>query len=396
MPNIRRAARLSLLVLLFLPFTFAPGAAASALGARIYGNRHYSDETVAQQAGLGFSPRPKIREIRERLEATGYYSSVRVEEENGVLQILVREKRPDFLLPFFARSGEHASYGLAGGALGLGGSSAMLLGRAQFGTGSRAASLYYRDEHFGDSLWITSATAEYESALHDVYEGRKVARRFRDEMAGLTLLGGRHLGPSLALQADVHLERHRFERLEGGVEQGTMVSHRLSALWGRLYGRDGLESGYLLKPYVEVTAPWSSFSFVQAGLSGQASLFRRGDLAWITRSRAEIGRDLPLFQQFELGGPSLRGYPAQSFRANGYAASANDLFLTSWALGSSLQLRPLLFLDYAYVQRAGRVGTGGGLQLYFRNVAVPAVQFYAGYGFHPKGFAISAAIGPQI
>jgi hypothetical protein len=36
------------------------------------------------------------------------------------------------------------------------------------------------------------------------------------------------------------------------------------------------------------------------------------------------------------------------------------------------------------------------LNMYFKKISLPAVQLYAGYGFHPKSFAVIAVAGPQF
>jgi hypothetical protein len=229
-----------------------------------------------------------------------------------------------------------------------------------------------------------------------VYAGRSVLRSTTNEATSFTLNTGYHLSPDLLLQFDTHIEGHRFELLDGTYSHGRQVSHRLLAEYGSYYLNEGLARGAKIRPYIEFTNPLSDYKFFQLGIFGQASALLLGDFNWITRPRLEHGSPLPRYQLFELGGARLRGFPAQSFRAESYVSWQNDLLLTSFRLGNKLILRPLAFADWAYVENSGHTGLGAGLQLYFRKVAVPALQLYAGYGLPPKGFSISAAIGPQI
>jgi hypothetical protein len=85
----------------------------------------------------------------------------------------------------------------------------------------------------------------------------------------------------------------------------------------------------------------------------------------------------------------------QEFRGNSYVSVQNDMLLTSWEVWK-FKFRPLVYGDWAYVELAGRTGIGGGIQLYLPDVAIPAVQVFAGYGFNPNGFAITGSIGPQF
>ena len=111
--------------------------------------------------------------------------------------------------------------------------------------------------------------------------------------------------------------------------------------------------------------------------------------------RFEAGSPLPRYQQFELGGTRLRSFPTQFLRTSRYAAIQNDFLLTSWDVWK-LKLRPMLYADFAYAERGGRTGVGAGLQVYFRQVAMPALQVHGGYGFNPKGVSMMASIGPQF
>ncbi len=361
----------------------------------IYGNHIYDDAAILKIAGIDYPVDLSALEMQHKLETTGYFSRVRVTRNETTITIVVREKTPWFLFPYFNSDSNKKIYGIAGGMMGLNGGQSMIIGRGQMGGTNRAASFLFRDEFFLESFWILGASFDYEKADHDVFAGRDAVARVPNKSANFTLQAGYHLQPDLIVEFDTHIEQHKFEESPGNISSGMQLSHRIFAEYGAYYLNEGLARGVLIKPYFEFTNPWSRYQFYQFGMFAQKSAYLQGDFNWITRPRFEYGAPLPFYQRFELGGAKLRGFPSQIFRAEAYSSVQNDFLLTSWDLGK-IKIRPILFADFAYVENGGRSGVGGGLQVYFRQVAVPAIQIYGGYGFHPNGFALSAAIGPQI
>lgn len=361
---------------------------------RVFGNYVYDRETILNIIGTDLDETLSTAEMQQRLETTGFFSRVRVSEQNGRVNILVTEKHPWFALPYFSRIADRSIYGVAGGITGIAGKHAMLLARAHTGTSSKAASFLYRDEFFMDSLWMMGLTFDYEKSFDDVYKDRLVERRIFNKAANWNLQVGYHLRPDLNIQFDTHIENHHFD-LPNAPSKGYQVSHRIFLEFGNFFLNEGISKGYKIKPYIEVTNPLSDYQFYQLGVFGQKSVYLSGDFNWVIRPQAEYGRPLPHYQQFELGGSKLRGFPSQMFRDQGYVSIQNDFLLTSLDV-KLLKLRPLAFVDWAYIDRGGRTGVGLGLQAFFKKVAMPALQLYAGYGFHPSGFSFIAAIGPQL
>jgi outer membrane protein assembly factor BamA len=361
----------------------------------LYGNRIYDDETIFKASGLDYDKPITLNEIRQKLETTGYFSSVRVTQVGNEITIKVQEKNPWFILPYFSSDSGRRVYGVAAGWLGIAGENTMFLGRYQKGSQSTAGSAVLKDDFFLDTFWITGLTLDYENALHDVYRERSVVRRMQNKATMFTHHLGYHLEPNLIVQFDTHFEKHLYEELSSHYTKGDHWSHRVFLEYGLLYVNEGITRGYKVKPYFEFTNPWSDFDFYQLGFFATRSMFLRGNFNWIMRPRAEYGNPLPRYQQFELGGHKLRGFPSQVFRAQSYAAVQNDVLLAVWDM-KYVKLRPMVFVDWAYIERGGRTAAGAGLQVYFRQVAVPAIQIYGGYGFRPKGFSLSAAIGPQF
>lgn len=132
------------------------------------------------------------------------------------------------------------------------------------------------------------------------------------------------------------------------------------------------------------------------GAAGGGERLPTGDLNWIVRPKWEAGVGLPRYQLFELGGPKLRGYSFQTFRTDHYFAVQNDFVPVALRLGNALTMRPFAFADWAYIDDGGRTGAGVGVRLFFRHVAVPALEISGGYGFRPAGFSIAAAVGPAL
>lgn len=340
--------------------------------------------------------------IRKRLMNTGLLSEVVFQEnksgdESGNrLVVHVVEKGTFFALPFFSIDAESTLYGLTAGKAGFFGEHGNIVGRYQMGTNNREASFLVKDEAVAGSPWILGGSFDYEDAQHSVFKGRTVSRRYSNQYVGGSFQTGVRLSPGLLLGFNTYLERHRFEELHGAFTQGIQLSHRAFVEIGEYYVDEGLGDGAVVRPYVEISNPFvDDFQFQKTGFSSQISLLRRGNLNWIARPQGQIGFNLPRYQLFELGGATLRSFPKQQFRDRSYGAVQNDLLLAAWDLWM-LKLRPMAFVDASWIEDSLRTGIGVGLHVYFRKVAIPAVQFFAGYGLNPDGLSISAAIGPQL
>lgn len=370
--------------------------AAEPLSVHFFGNQVYDDATIARLAGLDFSTALTNEEIRQKLETTGFFSRVRVWREGNSLRILVLEKTPWFLFPLAARDSGKFLYGLGGGITGIAGSSAMALGRYQQGSGTKGASFMVRDDYFLDSLWILSASVDYEHSLRDEFRDRLVIERWQNKALNLSFQAGYHLRDDLVLQINHNVERHHFSPGPGRpASRGTLLSRRFLLEYGRLYVNEGLSQGFKMRPYAEWSFWGSDYRFYQLGAAAQASLYLDGDWNFVTRPRVEFGRPLPRFQQFQLGGANFRSFPMQAFRVQSYAVVQNDFFF--WSFDTKrLVFRPIVYGDVAYVQKGISAGVGAGLYVYFRQVAMPALSLYGGYGFRPNGFSFSAAVGPQF
>ncbi|MGK5084697.1 hypothetical protein WDW37_15490 [Bdellovibrionota bacterium FG-1] len=162
-----------------------------------------------------------------------------------------------------------------------------------------------------------------------------------------------------------------------------------------LFLRGPLARGKAVRTYFEISDPASFFHFLKLGASGQASLLMVREFDWIIRPRFEMGSEMPRYQLFELGGGSLRSFPTQEFRGASYFSIQNDLLITSADIWK-FKVRPLVYVDWAWVQNSGHTGIGTGFQLYLHDIAVPALQFFLGYGFNPDGFGTTVTIGPQF
>lgn len=361
----------------------------------VFGNASLQNDTVVRMSGLYQDPRLSAAELRKRLLTPGMFSRVQVFRDEKHVTIYLQEKTTWFVLPYFSKDSSATTYGLAFGKYTFFHRDASVVGRYQVGTGDHEASLLVRDETLFDTPWMVGASADYEDALHRVYSGRSVQTRTLNQMAGGSLQVGYKVTPYLSFALNNYIERHRFEELSGEYFKGVQWTHRFITDYSKFYVNEGLSEGFGGRAYFEHTNPAGTFHFWKAGLSGQAGLYKNGNLNLITRGRAEFSPSLPRYQLFELGGGKLRGYPAQEFRDRYYVSVQNDLLLTSLSVWQ-LRFRPLIYTDWAFVSSSGRTALGAGFQVFLKNVAVPAIQFFAGYGFNPNGFEMSASIGPQI
>lgn len=361
----------------------------------VKGNKVLSDQSIGNISGINQVPDLSAREVKERLRSTSLFSEIHAARDQDALTIFVREKTSWFALPYFSSDSDSKIFGAAAGKSGLWGDDGSLVGRYQAGTGDREASLLLRDEYTLGTFWIAAVSFDYEDSLHRVFKEREISTRTLNHYAGGSIQAGYHLTPYLSLGFNTYIEQHRFEELNGEYFEGIQVSHRLLGNLSNLSLNEGLTTGLAVQLYIESSDPLSDFRFRKYGILSQLGVFRYGNLNWITRPRLEGGAALNRYQLFELGGGKLRSFPSQNFRGALYFSTQNDLLLASIDVWK-LKLRPLLYTDWAFIQSSGRTGFGAGFQVFFRDVAVPALQFFAGYGFNPNGFSASAAIGPSL
>lgn len=363
-----------------------------------FGNHAMTDEALLHITGLKDVNDMSADEIRSRLQTSGLFSAVEVYRYDNTVTIYVREKTTWFVVPYLSKDAAASIYGLAFGKATLYGRDARLVGRYQVGTGNREASLLLKDSSAFNTRWQLGGSFDYEDALHREFggrTGREVIHRTRNEYIGGSFQVGYRFHPYWLLGVNNYAEHHRFEELSGQFRSGLQWSHRLITEYNRFYVNEGLSDGVAANAYFESTNPVSRFDFRKIGGGVQWGAFRRNRFNWIIKGKMEYGNRLPRYQLFELGGGRLRSFPNQIFRGALYGTVQNDVLLTSvnfWVL----RLRPLVYLDWGYAQGGGRTGLGTGFQVYVRDVAIPAVQFFAGYGFHPNGFTVAASIGPNI
>ena len=378
--------------ILFITMLFAAEAAKEV---RIEGDRKLEPKTIRKMTGLEQDPSLSTTEVKQRLQNSNLFNEVRTTRDDNVMNIRVSEKGTWFVVPYFSSDPNSKIFGIAGGISSLFGDNASAIARLQTGTANREATLLVRDEFFLGSLWILGVSLDYEDALHRIFRDREIVHRTENEYHGGSFQTGYHLTPHLTLGFNSYIEQHRFEQPAGPYDKGLQVSHRLLVDWTDFYLEEGLARGAGMRAYFEQSNPGSDFQFRKYGLSSQASVYRAGNFNWIARPRFEAATPIPRYQLFELGAGRLRSFPMQIFRDSSYVAFQNDVLLTSFDVWK-IKLRPLVYADWAFVEKSGRTGVGGGFQVFFSEVTVPALQFFGGYGFNPRGFTISAAIGPQI
>lgn len=384
-----------LLLILSLSAAASVAAELAPLNVEVYRNRALDDASIIKISGIDQDPTISAVEVQRRLQTTSLFSEVSVTRDASSMLIIVKEKTNWFAIPYFSSGSNSTIYGLALGKSSVLGQNGNILARYQFGTGNREGSILIRNEFMMNTRWSLGVSFDYEDALHRIYRAREVVQSTNNQYHGGSLQLGYHLTPYTTFGLNTYVERHRFEEPLGNYVVGVQLSHRLSAELGNFYVNEGLTRGKAVKAYFESTGPTSDFGFRKFGVAAQISAFLKSEFNWIIRPKFEASTPLPRYQLFELGGHRLRSYPAQIFRDRDYVSVQNDVLLTSWDVWK-LKVRPLVYGDWGFVQSSGRTGLGGGVQVYLRDVAVPAVQIFAGYGFNPKGFSTSASIGPQF
>lgn len=364
----------------------------------VFGIRQMKPDVLVNMIGIEQKPEMSAEEIKSRIQTSGLFSAVEVHRVEDLVTIYVREKTTWFVVPYFSKDAAISTYGIAFGKATLNGTDARVVGRYQLGTGDRTASLFFRDAGIFNTRFGLGASLEYDDSFKREFggaNGREVIHRTRSQNKGGSLQATYRLSPYWSIGLNNYIEKRRFEELSGEFRSGVQWSHRAFGEYNKFYVNEGLSEGHMVRLYTETTNPVSDFSFRKHGFFTQHGLLRYGDFNWIGRLRGEYSASLPRYQLFELGGGRLRSFPNHQFRDRSYGTVQNDFLLTSlnvWVL----RIRPLLYADWAYIENGGRTGVGTGFQIYIRDVAVPAVQLFLGYGFHPNGFAAAAAIGPNI
>lgn len=361
----------------------------------VFGNVTFKDETVIRMSGLEQDPNLSAAEVRKRLQTSNIFTEVTVVRDESQVSIYVREKATWFIVPYFSKDSVQTIFGIAFGKYTFFGQDANILGRYQKGTDNQEASLLFRDETLFDHRWVLGASLDFEDSLRRTFEKRVVSKRTENQYHGGSLQVTYRISPLYSLHLNNYIERHRFAELDGQIFSGLQWSSRLIAEYNGFFIEEGLSEGLQTRLFIERTNPLSDFQFFKVGTLSQAGLFRHGNLNWVVRAKAEWGPHLPRYQLMELGGGRLRGFPAQQFRDNFYGKIQNDFLFASLGFWK-LHFRPLIYTDWAFIQNSGRLAAGSGFQVFLREVAIPAVQFFVGYGFNPNGFQASASIGPQL
>ncbi|MEW6058150.1 MAG: hypothetical protein AB1540_16205 [Bdellovibrionota bacterium] len=361
----------------------------------ITGNSTIREDVIVYMSGLSQNPDLSAEEVKKRLQTTNLFSRVEVSRTDSAVQIDLKQKLTWFAIPYFSKDASVSVYGLAFGKLAVGGQDMLVVGRGQTGSGNKQAALFFRQNWVKNTPWSVGASLDFEDSLKRIFNERKVVHHTRNQMHGGSIQLAYRFSPYFSLALNNYFEYHRFEQPTGEFDNGFQWSHRLTTEYNRFYVDEGLSDGYAGRAFFEHTNPASTFQFYKMGLHSAFSPFRRGNFNWIIRPRVEFSPSLPRYQLFELGGGRLRSFATQQFRDRHYVMAQNDFLLASFDFWV-LKLRPLVYADWAYIQNQGRTGLGSGFQIYIRDVAIPAVQFFAGYGFNPNGFAASAAIGPQF
>lgn len=389
---------LQILALLVIALAQLTALAQTPLHVVVFGIRQMKPDVLVNMIGLDQAPDMSAKEIKSRIQTSGLFSAVEVHRVEDLVTIYVREKTSWFVVPYFSKDAAVSTYGVAFGKATLNGTDMRLVGRYQLGTGNRAGSLLLKDSGILNSRFGLGMSFDYEDSLKRVFGGsggREVIHRTRNQNKGGSIQASFRVSPYWSVGVNNYIESRRFEELSGEFRSGVQWSHRVYGEYNKFYVNEGLSDGHMLRLYTEATNPVSDFSFRKHGFFTQHGLWRRGNFNWIGRLSGEYSPSLPRYQLFELGGGRLRSFPNQQFRDRLYGALQNDVLLTSlnvWLL----RVRPLVYLDWAFIENGGRTGVGTGFQVYVRDVAIPAVQLFLGYGFHPDGFTVAAAIGPNI
>jgi hemolysin activation/secretion protein len=169
-------------------------------------------------------------------------------------------------------------------------------------------------------------------------------------------------------------------------------------------------SGSYVQLDLEPTIPGIGYAYQFASLRAYHSWQLFEDHEFELRTQFNAGRNLPLHEDFTLGGTSdLRGYDVDQFRGDTRAVfrAEYSVPLFKWRF---LAFRALAFYDAGYVGYFSRRGdrdylinqrgdgytrndVGGGFRIYLNNIVLPLLGFDVGYGIEGRSPQIYFEVG---
>lgn len=417
---IRKFALLSLLLTQF-PI-LVQGAADRIEALQVKGNVKTNSSVIKQMSELEIGQEVTetiLQDSKERVSSSGIFEEVLLSRTNGTkpgwieLTFIVKEKMSWFVAPSLQFSEDALSGGIVAGESNLFGLNKKAVVFADYGPSNRRFYLGYRDPSVLNSRVVAEIDAIIRWDRMIEYQDRIEVRRIRLLNYGATVLPGykwssrftssigaywRHVDHNLISEASpsrpstelilmdgedfaivIKFEYENMKNFEG-LLHGAEVSAE-SALSDNRFGSD---FNYF-KQEVRFTSGYT---------------FEDRQYAWLQKASIQLGRTLPYYREYTLGGMNLRGFVARQFRGD-TKYTLNEEFYYPIHRFNRFILRGLLFWDSGilyfkdddFSRTSWNNGVGGGLRLFLKGIAIPLLGFDVGWGIEDKQYSTYLNLG---
>jgi outer membrane protein assembly factor BamA len=368
----------------------SPGGAADLLGAiDVQGNTRTAREVVV--GALGVRPGDRVDDallpvLRQRVLNLRLFREVEVTKRSSadglVLSVDVKERWTLVPIPIVGASAGAAQVGLAVLDTNLLGRNKLLAVSAIYSSRGQSGFLYYRDPALLGSRAILATELVAENEVRERAEGFDVVHAWRDRRVDVSVRPGLQLTPRLALRAGP-FALFRESRAEEGYAApppaGTDLGVAADVEYEGQDYRDWFNAGPLVQARVRRSLPalGSDRGFTQASAQVAWSLPVARRHAATASVAGFLADGDPVLDAFTLGGrPGSRGVLAEGLWAERAVTTTLDYQVPVWRPGWGT-LAAVGFVDAGVATWAGErtrwVAPGGGVRLYVRNVALPAL-----------------------
>jgi outer membrane protein assembly factor BamA len=370
----------------------SPGRGEDTLRAiEVQGNTRTDREVVIH--ALGVQPGDRIDDellpaLRQRVLNLRLFQEVEVtkrsSEDGLVLSVGVKERWTLIPIPIVGASAGAAQVGLAVIETNLLGRRKLLAVSGVYSSRGQSGYVYYRDPSLLRSRAILAIEGVAENKVREKADGFDVVLAWRDRRVDASLRPGVQLTPRLSVRAGpfaVFRESLAEDGYPAPPPAGTDFGVAADLEYEGQDYRDWFNAGPLVQARVRRSLPalGSDRGFTQSSAQVVWSLpVTRRHAAAAAVAGFLAGGD-PVLDAFTLGGrPGSRGVLAEGLWAERAVTATVDYQVPVWRPGWGT-LAAIGFVDAGVATWAGErtrwVAPGGGVRLYVRNVALPALGF---------------------
>jgi outer membrane protein assembly factor BamA len=388
----------------------SPGRADDRVSAiEVEGNTRTAREVVID--ALGVQPGDRVGDeslpaLRQRVLNLRLFRDVEVTtrpSEGGlVLSVSVKERWTLIPIPIFGASGGTAQAGLALIETNLLGRRKLLAISGIYSSRGQSGFLYYRDPALLGSGAVLAAEMLADNKVRERANGFDVVQAWRDRRVDVSVRPGLLLAPHLALRAGPFAV-FRESRAEGDYPPPPPAGTDFGLAADLEYEGQDYHEWFNVGPYVAANARrslpelGSDRGFTQSSAFAIWSVPVAGvHAASLSVSGFLVDGD-PVLDAFTLGGrPGTRGVRAEGLWVERAVTTTLDYQIPLWR-PSWGTLTAMAFVDAGAStwsgERTNWIAPGGGIRVYLRNVALPALGLDLAWSTAGKQLAPSFFLG---